>query len=44
MLIINPFFQDMIEFIDLGSDTFLSQLCLVITLFNDMFIENLSKK
>lgn len=34
----------MIEFIDLGSDTFLSQLCLVITSFNDMFIENVSKK
>ncbi|XP_025406756.1 vacuolar protein sorting-associated protein 51 homolog [Sipha flava] len=35
--------QDMIEFIDLGSDTFLSQLCLVITSFNDMFIENVLK-
>lgn len=35
--------QDMIEFIDLGSDTFLSQLCLVIASFNDMFVENLSK-
>jgi len=35
--------QDMIEFIDLGSDTFFSQLCMVIASFNDMFIENLSK-
>lgn len=35
--------QDMIEFIDLGSDTFFSQLCMVIVSFNDMFIENLSK-
>lgn len=34
----------MIEFIDLGSDTFLSQLCLIITSFRDMFIENLSRK
>ncbi|XP_025207778.1 vacuolar protein sorting-associated protein 51 homolog [Melanaphis sacchari] len=35
--------QDMIEFIDLGSDTFFNQLCMVIASFNDMFVENLSK-
>ncbi|XP_050428493.1 vacuolar protein sorting-associated protein 51 homolog isoform X2 [Adelges cooleyi] len=35
--------QDMIQFIDLGSDTFLSQLCLVIASFKEMFIDNLSK-
>ncbi|XP_050532520.1 vacuolar protein sorting-associated protein 51 homolog isoform X2 [Daktulosphaira vitifoliae] len=34
--------QDMIEFIDLGSDTFLSQLCLVIASYNDMFLEKLT--
>jgi hypothetical protein len=32
------FFQDIIEFVDIGSSGFLSDLCLVVASYNDMFI------
>lgn len=32
-------FQDLIEFVDLGSNGFLSDLCFVVTSYNDMFIK-----
>jgi hypothetical protein len=31
-------FQDIIEFVDAGSSGFLSDLCLVVASYNDMFI------
>lgn len=32
-------FQDLIEFVDLGINGFLSDLCFVVTSYNDMFIK-----
>jgi len=32
------FFQDIIEFVDIGSSGFLSDLCLVVASYNDMFV------
>lgn len=34
--------KDIIEFVDLGCSGFLSDLCLVVTSFNDMFINRLN--
>jgi len=32
------FFQDIIEFVDIGSSGFLSDLCLVVASYSDMFV------
>lgn len=37
-LIFIPLIQDLLEFVDMGSKGFLSDLCLVVASYNDMFI------
>lgn len=37
------FFQDVLEFVDCGCNGFLSNMCLVIASYNDMFLNKQDK-